>query len=84
MNYLQSPHAKNAMPLLDMRHFAQIRPLRKRPQSPKPYYRAWLADSAHYQKQRKRLSNLITLWQAKHAMLRHENNKLRRKLYPKK
>ena len=31
-------------------------------------------------RQRERLQQLVNLWQGKHALLRHENNKLRRKL----
>lgn len=40
------------------------------------YYNAWL----HAQVVSQRLKAQVTFWQGKHAMLRHENNKLRKRL----
>lgn len=44
------------------------------------YYKKWLEERAVSMHERQRLRDLATLWQGKHAMLRHENNRLRRKL----
>lgn len=43
------------------------------------YYQAWLGETRSHELTRKRLTEMVTLWQGKHALLRHENNKLRRK-----
>lgn len=44
------------------------------------YYQSWLQEHEANTKLRTRLHYDETFWQGKHAMLRHENNKLRRKL----
>lgn len=44
------------------------------------YYDAWLRDSRQHEKLRAFWKEQVTLWQGKCLILRHENNKLRRKL----
>lgn len=44
------------------------------------YYKAWLSQGEHYRELCDRLRQQVVLWQGKHAMLRHENNRLRSKL----
>lgn len=44
------------------------------------YYNAWLRDREQYSKLCLRYREQITLWQGKHALLRRENNALRRKI----
>lgn len=46
------------------------------------YYDSWMKTHDHYRELCKRLREQVTLWQGKHALLRHENNQLRRKLRP--
>lgn len=46
------------------------------------YYDAWLDERRQHIFTRKRLTDYATTIQGKHAILRHENNKLRRKLIP--
>lgn len=46
-----------------------------------PYYHdAWLDQQRRDSDYGTRLRALVTLWQGKHALLRHENNKLRKKV----
>lgn len=44
------------------------------------YYEAWKRDHDWNCKLRARMRNDETLWQGKHAILRHENNQLRKKI----
>lgn len=46
------------------------------------YYEAWLHEKGANTNRIKQLKHEVAQWQAKHATLRHENNKLRRKLFP--
>jgi len=46
------------------------------------YYDAWVRDCAHYLALLERQRKQITFWQGKHAMLKRENNALRKKLTP--
>jgi len=50
----------------------------------KTYYDAWANHHAKNEIVIKRYRAEIVHWQGKHAMLRHENNKLRKKLFPGK
>ncbi len=43
------------------------------------YYEAWLKQHGEILQLRERLKREVTFWQGKHALLRHENNKLRRR-----
>lgn len=44
------------------------------------YHAAWLREHQSRNVERNRLKEQVTLWQGKHALLRHENNKLRKKI----
>lgn len=44
------------------------------------FYALWREQMKRNAESQIRLLRLVTLWQGKHAMLRHENNKLRKKL----
>lgn len=44
------------------------------------YYSAWLRDVSHYREKAERLREQVTLWQGKFAILKHENNQLRKKI----
>lgn len=44
----------------------------------------WIDSYNHYQKLVKRFADQTVFWQGKHAIVRHENNKLRAAAYRKK
>ena len=46
----------------------------------KIYYDAWLTNQNSYTHNRRRMNEEITKWRGKNAILRHENNQLRKKL----
>lgn len=47
------------------------------------YYRAWLDNDKAFRSILARCKKDIAFWQGKHAMLRHENNRLRNKIHAK-
>jgi hypothetical protein len=47
------------------------------------YYEVWLDTNDQLIKLIKKRAEEITFWQGKYRMVKHENNKLRRKLYSK-
>lgn len=60
-----------------------IAPVEYKAKGMERYYKAWLSQGQYYRELCELLRQRVTLWQGKHAMLRHENNKLRKKLYAK-